>query len=776
MLTAGIALLAGILLALQLTELPAQALIAGTLAFAIGILWVPWLRLIGVLLIGFSWAVLNALWQQQSVLPAELEGETITVVGRITGIPEHNAKRVRFLLNVETVTFADATHDLPMRVRLSWYKNRPDALVPGDRWLLTVRLKQPHGFLNPGGFDYERWLFSHRIGSTGYVYAKGENRRVDSPVAGYWVDRARFALSEKLQSAAQDVTHAGTLRALSLGDRSGIDRDQWRRLVDSGTNHLFAISGLHVGLIAALCYWLAARCWSMTSALSICFRRQRFATVIAALAALLYAAMAGFSLPTQRALVMLLIPAFALLGERRVTAGNGIGAALILVLLIDPLAPLSPGFWLSFAAVSIILFRLCGRTGREPRWRQLMGMQIALSIGLLPLLVAQFGQVPLFSVVANLVAVPWVGVVVVPLSLLGVAMSLLATEPASWLLWLADVAIETFWLFLSLVESLGLLESIPVSSSTMGIALAVIAVTVALLPRGAYTLTLAALMAVPLLLGNSSASRDPGDLSVRVLDVGQGLAVIVTTAEHTLIYDTGHRFSASFDAGAAVVVPALQSLGVTAVDMLVVSHTDLDHRGGLESLLDVVPVRQILTSDPARIGHNAKQCERGNRWRWSDVEFEILSPAAADEFDDVNNRSCVLRISSGQGSVLLPGDIEAEAERALLNSGQDLSTDLLIAPHHGSATSSTPAFIDRLAPNHVVYAVGYRNRFGFPNAGVAQRYRERGVTQWRTDRDGAVVFKWITGERRWRAYSYRNRAKRFWHHKADRLAFTAVTE
>ena len=770
---AGIAFLAGILFALQQTALSEPEFLAGLVLAAAALFFYRLTRPVAFVLLGFTWATLFAHWQLQHTLPIALEGETITVVGRVAGLPEENARRVRFLFDIERIQHGETHYVNPLRTRISWYRS-PQTVSVGERWQLTVRLKRPHGFSNPGGFDYERWLFKHGIRATGYVVPAAVNQQLGSAGSVYPIQQLRQYVAEHIARSAAGLKNQATLRALAIGDRSQISRSDWRSLVETGTNHLFAISGLHIGLIAVLAYGLARRFWLWSPLMQTHLSRQQFSCCTAIAVALAYAALAGFALPTQRALLMLLVPAIALLTSRKIPAGSGFFAALLLVLFFDPMAPLSPGFWLSFGAVGIILLRLAGRVGRSHWLDRMIWLQLALAVGLSPLLLIHFAQVPLASALANVIAVPWVSVVVVPLTLLGTAASLFSATLGAWVFYLSDASIGVFWFVLRHMAASDWLPVVSLSVSTVTLMLIVIAAVLLLLPRFSRVRVLALFLSLPLLFADHPVVR-PGDLRIAVLDVGQGLSVIVKTARHAMVYDTGKRFSETFDAGDAVVVPALRSYGIGCIDTLIVSHTDLDHRGGLVSIQRQLPVDRLLSSNPIAIGGDAELCRTGQSWRWDGIQFDILSPAADTDLHGSNNRSCVLRISAKGMSVLLPGDIEQEAESALLAENV-VRADILVAPRHGSATSSTQAFIDAVKPRHVVYPVGYRNQFGFPKAEVQKRYRAAGTKEWRSDQHGAVVFDWSSATSTWSVYAYRNENKRFWHSDAIGSAFTRGTE
>ncbi|MDY6978721.1 MAG: DNA internalization-related competence protein ComEC/Rec2 [Pseudomonadota bacterium] len=757
-----IAFLAGILCLQLFPALPASGWI-----FLLGVsipaaLWLgfPW-RLAGWLISGFLWA----LWSAHSILsvtlPPELEGQDLILVGHVAGLPESGQRRTRFLLDVDHYLVAGERQAWPARVRLNWYGQQRPALQPGQTWRLEVRLKRPRGFRNPGSFDYERWLFAERIRATGYV--RYDNRPlVSRPVPWrYRLDQWRQRLSQALQQPL--AGQAGALfRALSVGDRRDVDSSTWEVLRVTGTAHLLAISGMHIGLLAALVFWLTRYLWRLGGErLLLWLPAPRAAALLATLAALVYAAMAGFAIPTQRALVMLAVVMLALWRLRPLAPGRTLAWAALLVLLLDPLAVLSAGFWLSFAAVALILYALGGARPRS-RLHQWLRIQGWITLGLAPLLIAWFQQVSLVAPLANLLAIPLVSLLIVPLALLGTLATL--TFPA-----LGNVLLTGLgWLLEGMLEVLQSMAAWPFSHWQTGTgsagALLLLGAGLLLLlaPRGLPGRYLAPVLCLPLLLG-SGARPPPGQAWLTLLDVGQGLSAAVQTRSRLLIFDTGARYSTSFDTGAAVVVPYVRHSGYSGIDHLVISHGDNDHIGGLASVRQALPVGRLSTSVPEQIpgaGHRA--CEAGQRWQWDGVHFQFLAPAPGRLGG--NDASCVLRIEAGEQVALLSGDIEQAGERALLRRQRaKLAADILVAPHHGSLTSSTPAFVTAVNPDYVLYPVGYRNRYRFPRPAVVARYTAVGARQYRVDEEGALRFVLGEADGVRKLFSYREANRRYWH-------------
>jgi competence protein ComEC len=691
------------------------------------------IRCAAALALGVCWAALRAGFVLEHGLHPALVGEPVRLEGRIAGVPEHRDGRVRFLFDVTSVESARRRWPLPGRVRLDWYGRAP-APVAGERWRLNARLRSAHGFRNPGGFDYERWLFEQRIRATGYVRHGSANARLAA--APRWhLHRVRQALSARIDAALGPAPHVAVLTALAIGIDAGIGAAQWETLRRTGTTHLISISGLHVSLIAGLAFVLGRASWARTGHVAERLPAPRVAAVLACLAALAYTALAGASVPSQRACVGVLCAMAGLAGSRRPRPGFVWATALTGVLVFDPMAPLAIGFWLSFVAAGIIVAMLAGRAPPAPNWQRALRVQAGIALGLAPLLLAVFGQNPVIGPVANVLAVPWVTLVVVPVLLLGVGLLAVAPAIATAPLACAHAAFGALWWIL---ERLSTLDIAVWEHAAIGPAVAIaaaIGVLLLLLPRGLPGRWIGWLWLLGVLWPRLDRPA-PGAFTLTALDVGQGLAAVIETRRHVLVFDTGPPLGPRTDAGALVVVPYLRHRGIGVVDALVVSHADLDHRGGVASVRRAYPSARVYASWPYTLAN--APCRRGLRWRWDGVDFEFLHPQVGQR-GSANDRSCVLRIANRAGAALLPGDIEHGAEAALAASaGPALHAQVLIAPHHGSATSSSAALLAAVRPAHVIVPAGYQNRYGFPAAPVLERYRAAGAGVWITSATGAV--------------------------------------
>jgi competence protein ComEC len=720
---------------------------------------------------GFYWAALAAALRLSDALPPHWEGEDIRVTGVVARLPQPFERGVRFDFDVEK--FAPVEARVPARIALSWYgswrRNVPSEMLPvlhaGERWEFSVRLKRPHGTSNPHGFDYEAWLFERGVRATGYVRLGDGPRRLDAlvPRSAYWIERARERIRTRVLTALAGKPYAGVLAALVMGDQRQITQAQWTVFTRTGVNHLMSISGLHVTMISALVFSLVHVLWRLSARLCLRLPARRAAVGAGLAAALIYAAIAGFAVPAQRTVYMLAVVSVALWHGRISTPGSVLAVALLAVTVLDPWAVRAPGFWLSFGAVAAILC-VCVGLARGGHWlRAWVRTQWAVTLGLIPLLLAMFQQVSLVSPLANAVAIPVVSLVVVPIALVG------AVQPFDFLLHLAHALLSALMVFVRGVAELPDAVWQQHAPAPWAVAVALCGIAWMLLPRGIPARWLGAIALVPLFFA-IPPGPGWGQARIAVLDVGQGLAVVVRTRNHALLYDAGPLYSAEADSGSRIVVPYLRASGIRRLNAIMVTHADNDHSGGVASVLSAVPVEWMLSSLPRsselhREVRASLPCYAGQRWEWDGVRFELLHPPLDSygvERMKANDRSCVLRISAAGKHVLLTGDAEARSERAMLaRDVHALRADILVAPHHGSTTSSTPAFVAAVRPETVIFTVGYRNRFGHPRADVVQRYVDLGSRILRSDRHGAILFEIGAGDAR--IALQRSLYQRYWH-------------
>ena len=721
---------------------------------------------------GFLWAAWLAGERLSDELPVAWEGEDIQIVGVVAAMPQPFDRSVRFEFDVERVVTPHA--EVPAHIALSWWgspaRDGRQATLPelraGERWQLTVRLRRPHGTLNPHGFDYEAWLLERGIRATGYIRAGGGNQRLAATVMRpqYMVERVREAVRARIQNALADAPYAGVLTALAVGDQRAISPSQWQVFTRTGVNHLMSISGLHVTMISGLAFTLAYWLWRRSARLMLRLPARKAAVVAGLLAALGYAWLSGFAVPAQRTVYMLAVVAVALWSGRLSSASVVLCAALFVVLFIDPWAVLAPGFWLSFGAVGLIMFVTTGRIAQEHWFLAWARVQWTITLGLIPLLLALFQQVSIVSPVANAIAIPVVSLVVVPLTLIGLLL------PFDLVLLFAHSVMAACGALLEWMSALPLAVWQQHAPPLWTVVVAVIGVLWLLLPRGFPARWIGAAGLLPVFLVAPQLLAN-GTLRLTVLDVGQGLAVVAQTRNHALLYDAGPAYGPQLDSGNRIVVPYLRAVGVRTLTGMVISHGDNDHSGGAASVLQAVPPDWLLTSlpdDHALLAQSAtsRRCEAGERWQWDGVDFEVLHPPTEhytrEKFRS-NDRGCVLRISTSRATVLLAADIEQKTEREMLASVADkLRAQVLLVPHHGSRTSSTPDFVARVNPDIALIAVGYRNRFGHPKDDVLNRYRAIGSRIYRTDYDGALLLE-VTGDGAIGIQRYRALYRRYWH-------------
>lgn len=732
-------------------------------------------------MLGFCWAAYLAQLALAPTLSSEDEGRDLTLVGVVDSLPYNFDQGVRFHFKVEQAY--GARFAVPPRIALAWYTGFRDSVEqvgdvqPGERWRLTVRLQRPHGNANPHGFDYEAWLLEQAIRATGYVRPNGaRNQRIGAFVPSFRaiVESARATLRARIRAALPGKEYAGVIVALVVGDQRAIDQSDWKVFNRTGISHLVSISGLHITMIAGLFALIASRLWRrsfFTSAqLPLIIPAQKVAALAGAAVGLLYVLLAGFGIPAQRTLYMLTVVAAALWFGRITNVSHVLCAALGVVVLLDPWAVLAPGFWLSFGAVAAILYATSGRIRpRETRTMAALRVgahtQYVVTIGLVPLTMLLFSQVSLVSPLANAVAIPMVSFIVTPLSLAG---SLLPAPLSNILLGAAHLVMEGLARLLGWMGEMRFaVWTAPVPEPWM-FAFALVGTVWMLAPRGWPVRWIGMAGWLPL-LANLPTHPLEGEMHVTAFDVGQGTALLVETRHHRLLYDTGPLYSTESNGGNRVILPYLRARGIERLDGIVVSHSDVDHAGGALAILDAVKTGWVASSlwfnhPVVKASTSHRRCVAGQSWSWDGVLFEMVHPTSesyADAGLKANARSCTLRISSGRHSILLAGDIEAAQEAQLLARGASrLRSHVLLAPHHGSGTSSTPAFLAGVSPEVALFQVGYRNRYRHPKAEVIQRYEEMRIERLRTDESGAVTFRFGA---ELKATQYRREHARYWH-------------
>lgn len=739
----------------------------------------PVLQSMAACLFGLCWASGFAYWRMSDELPHQWEQKTIAIVGVVASVPEVAERGVRFRFDVEKTLTQNAI--VPHHISLSqyaFYKNSSDSskqkildinqFHAGERWQLTVHLKRPHGTANPHGFDFESWALGENIRATGSIKNNAANSKLNDFVLrpNYLVEHLREIVKLRIEMVLADKPYSGIIQALVMGDDKQISADDWQVFLRTGTSHLMSISGLHITMLAGLAFGLVGFCWRRVPLLVMRLPTRKAAIIAGVTTALLYALIAGFSVPSQRTFYMLMVFAVALWSGRQLVISQVLAVALFIVVLLDPWAVNSPGFWLSFGAVAMLAYALSARIGQAHWFSAALQTQWAVTIGMLPLLLVMFGQTSIVAPIANAFAIPLISFVVTPLALLG---SFLPVDVALHLSYQALEICMDILKWLNQVPMVTWQQHAPPAWTLLP---AMFGVLWLLLPRGWPMRWLGFVGFLPMFL-IVPVRPALGDMNVTVLDVGQGLGVVVQTATHTLLYDAGPKYNEQSDAGSRIVIPYLRGEGIKKLDGFVVSHNDIDHSGGMQSVLSLMPTAWLANSfEPAlEPPTNTKRvpCFAGQSWVWDNVQFEMLYPNYESYTDAAltdNNRSCVLKVTSQSGTMLLTGDIEKDSERYLLETRPEkLKSDVMTVPHHGSKTSSVPEFMAIVKPSVSVFTVGYLNRFGHPKPVVVERYREAGSLLYRSDYDGAVEIDFTTNptnQHEIKMQSWRNLNRRYW--------------
>ena len=708
---------------------------------------------IGCFLLGLSLGIHHGHDIRSKWLSESMQGKDLTVTGRITGLPTESGSLSRFNFQMDGQGETGAT-DSSRRLRLSWYG--PPLLEPGQQWRLTVKLRHPRGNTSPGAFDLEAWAAREGIQATGYVKAGEWLSDKPGGLADHR-DRLRILIRNWLaEHVAADVS--GLLAALLVGDKSGISPEQWQLLNTTGTTHLMVISGLHIGLIAALGYWFVYWLGWLGLLPIRMIPRPRLAAIASLLAALSYAMLAGFSIPVQRALVMAAVAMSGPLFGIRPRASSLLLMALAGVLSIDPLAVTSAGFWYSFSAVAALLFGLSGRRGSIGLFEKLLAPQWVVFIILCPMLLYNQQSVSPVSPLINLVAIPLVGGIVVPLSLLSVLVAAVIEPAGILLLQGAGVLLQWWMSVLQQLSQLSPVLPVPAGTSAVGIMLVMVGAFLWLLPRAVGLRWLTPFFLLPWLFPELSRP-ELGQAHIAVLDVGQGLSVLIRTREHAMLYDTGDGVAGRFTLADRVILPYLRRQGVKRLDRIMISHGDRDHAGGLETIFESMTVSDVYAGSPVPDFQGyISACVQGQSWQWDEVEFNVL--AGGQSCSRSNNCSCVLKVTASGQSFLLTGDIGKSAEASLLRAGNPVKSDILLVPHHGSKHSCSDEFLGQVGADVALVSAGYRNRFGHPSIQALTRIRMAGASVQNTADSGTLSF--ILGSGAPEVSGFRHELRRYW--------------
>lgn len=713
------------------------------------------LRLPAVMLVFACWASLHATQRMANRLERELEGTDLVITGRIADLPRRRGGDIAFLF--QPMPRAGEPH-IAGPLRLTWYRANQSP-APCEYWRFTVRLRRPRGVVNPGGSDAERRALTAGIVATGYVRASPLNARV---AHGRCIDGWRDAIGKRLDGVL-GVRDARVLKALAVGDTRGLDAADWDVARSTGTSHLIAISGFHVGVAAGGGVLFARGLYFLVPWLATRVPRRIAQALLGLGVAFTYGLLAGMGLPTVRALLMVAVLVVAAVVRRRAGGLALLAFALVAVLAVDPLAVLSPGFWLSFAGVAFLMACVApAGNGWRAHLVSMLRTQAVMSVALLPMSLWLFGSASLVSFAANLVAAPLVSFAVIPLTLAGCAGQAFGAV-ASPLLHAASAVMHGLWRVLVSMAGWPGAQVVVPESGPWAVVFATVAAAWVFAPRGVPLRGFAALCFLPLLVPLRDTTAD-GAFRAWVLDVGQGLAVLVRTRTHTLVYDAGPEFAAGHDAGAGIVLPAITALGIGPVDTLVVSHGDNDHAGGARSVQRRYANARALAGEPGRLHFPAEPCAGTAPWEWDGVRFHFLAvPVPSKGKVKANERSCVLSVEGAGGRFLLTGDIGTSSEgRMAVDELSSAVPTITTIAHHGSRHSSSAAWLRKVRPRLAVASSGWRNRFGHPHPLVVDRHAAIGAQVYDTARSGAIRIDVPKAGAPGVAREWRRPADRYW--------------
>ncbi len=746
--------------------LPSLALTYSLLGFASIIYFIahqriPYLHLPLGFTLGFLFTVLTAQAILSWHLPTAWEGKPLIVTGYVAALPVSDERRTHFFFALKTLQAGSIRSTQQTTLRLS-AANGELPLHVGDEWQLRVRLKTLRGSQSPGAFDFEAWGLQKGLRANGYVVASADNQLLSTHRFRYPIQHLREHLQAKILQYTPHTATSPWLQALIIGERNGIAQEDWQVLRNTGTNHLMAIAGLHIGLMAGFVHGIVVRLWRCFPWLLLRYTAMEAGCLAALVVGVFYGALAGYSIPTERAVIMLVLFSLILLLRRKINVWTVWSLALWVVLLLNPLSVLTDSFWLSFTTIALIIYGMRGRLAPCGWWWQWGRVQWVIGLGLLPITLVLFQEASVVSFLANSIAIPWLGFFILPFCFLSALFLLIYPPIAGLLLNLADKSLAQLWKVLTWFASLHFASWQQAIPHPMLFLSTIIAILLLLLPAGFKGRWLGFIWLLPLLC-YQPLRPEVGNVWLSVLDVGQGLAVVVQTKSHVLVYDAGPKYNANSDMGERIVLPYLRTLQIKKIDALVVSHGDNDHLGGANALLKALPVLVVKSSTPEKIATAMTHyCLAGDQWQWDGVNFSFIYPPAG-ALHLGNNSSCVLRIDTGSERILLTGDIEKLAEKNLLrDAAKLLPSTLLVAPHHGSKTSGMAAFIQAVHPKFVLYSTGYRNRYHFPHPSITAAYEKINAVQLNTAETGTLEWKLEKGKRPSSMQWYRQYHQRYW--------------
>ncbi|MCF6287653.1 MAG: DNA internalization-related competence protein ComEC/Rec2 [Proteobacteria bacterium] len=702
-----------------------------------------------IFLIGFSYAVFSAQLNKNHQLK-EVPSQFVSVKGLVVELPRVTPKKTRFILEVEKSTPKMAVN----RILVNWYGSK-QKITPGQVWQLKLKLKPIHALYNPATFDYSKWLFRHGVDATatvkdGQLLEKSQHNLFSK------INEFRLKITAIIQENISSERVASLLIALTVGNKSYISYEDSQLFQITGTAHLIAISGLHIGLIAFVGLLIGRLFFNLLA--SQRYNRFVFEAVFSIFFALIYALLAGLSVPTIRALVMVVVFALSYALKSQVSRWHAWSFALLVVLLLDPLSVLDAGFWFSFIAVAVLMFAYTGKAFENSKVGGFIKAQLVILVGLMPLMIIVFHQFNLLTPFANFLILPLASIVLIPLLFLTLFVYLFSTYLASLLFLSVEKVTQLLFYLLDNLQHFSFLNvSLPTYNNAYILVLCLLAIIV-LLPRLFRWKWVVLILLVPLFIKSENDLYEQ-EVRLRVIDVAQGLSILVQTQNHTMVYDTGAKYESGFSMAKAAIIPLLQSYGIKKIDKLILSHADNDHAGGVKEVVDA------FEPDIFDVKGLYNSCQYPLTWQWDGVEFEVLSPFELEPYLG-NNASCVIKITSIYGSVLLTADIEEPVEYRLLSQfPEKIKSDVLIVPHHGSKSSSSQNFIQGVSPKYAINSSGYANQFNHPHALIKQRYTQRGIKFYDTQSSGMITID--IGSNGVKVTSYLAENKHFWHTSSD---------
>ncbi len=695
-------------------------------------------------IVGFLYMNLHSYNTLNNNITAKYLNKHITILGSITNLVKTKSHKITFTLTTYKPFEAN--------VRLSWYGKERPKLQAGEVWRLKVKLKANSGLKNQTGFDYEKSLFINNIDATGYVITK-------NPVINKFIklsnknliNQARQKIKNTLEPYLTQLTNGNIIYALISGDRANISTKEWQIFQQTNTSHLTVVSGLHIGIISGFIFFISLVLYKLCTRCCLRMPAQIFASYIGIIAAITYALLAGFSVSTQRASIMAIVVFTSIISKKHYPIWNLYTYALFAVLIMNPLSVLSIGFWLSFIAVAIILYGVKNykSLAKIPR---MFYIQLLISFAMLPMLLWFFSSFGFSSFIANIIAIPIVSFIALPSSLLGATLALLDFNLlANWLFYIANYSLYIMIEVLEYLKNINIFDNQLYYhygiNSIWQLLLIIICFVIIFLPKGLKFRRFGFISLLALFSYNKSLGLENNGFIVEVMDSGQGLAIIIKTKNHNLLFDTGFSSISGFNIGDSVVMPYMFKNNIRKIDTVIISHSDNDHIGGLRYINGQIAIGEIFTSMPKEVKKivnisNIKTCNRGQNWTYDNIKFSILHPNKSYRLTNKkrNNNSCVLKISNGKYSILITADIEKNAEKYLIKTAtKDLKADILLMPHHGSNTSSTYKFLMTVSPTIAINSSGYKNRFSHPSNKVLTRYKTLKIPIYDTQCSGQIT-------------------------------------